>query len=344
MNFFLDNGYLDFRKIRELGFPFTWVVGGRGIGKTYGALRTSYEDSISFLLMQRTQTQLDVINSPAFSPMNAIGRDVGVDFITKPVTKNSSAFYLGHTDDKGKLVPEGYPLGYSMALSTFANTRGFDASEIELLYFDEFVPEKCSRPIRNEAETLVSAYESINRNRELQGRKPLQMIATANALDLSNCHLVYHRLVRPLEKMEKTGNVMYVERERGVCIIYLRDSPISARKKTTALYKALEGNSAYSKMALDNNFSFEDRSDIRSRPLSEYKPLVTVGEVTVYQHKSTDLYYVSPHRAGSPPRYATGETDLERFRRGYGFLWLAILEHRIEFEDFLSKTLLTTYL
>lgn len=344
MNFFLDSGYLDFRKIRDMGFPFTWVLGARGVGKTYGALRTSYEDHIPFILMQRAQAQLDVINCPQFSPMNAIGRDVGVDFITKPVTKNSSAFYIGRTDEKGKIVPEGFPLGFSMALSTFANTRGFDASEIELLFFDEFIPEKCARPIRNEAETLVAAYESINRNRELQGRKPLQMIATANALDLSNCHLIYHRLVRVIEKMEKNGSELYTNAERGVCVIYLRSSPISVRKQSTALYKALEDNSAYSKMALQNNFSFEDRSDIRSRPLSEYRPIVTVGEITIYQHKSAALYYVSPHRAGSPPRYATGETDLERFRRGYSFLWPALLEHRIEFEDFLCKTLLTNYI
>lgn len=345
MSFYLDTGYFDFRKAAALGYPWTWIIGGRGTGKTFGGLSTSVEDGIPFMLMQRKQSQLDVLNSPAFSPFKKINKVKGWQVIPKAVTKNSAAFYHSRQDQKGKTIIEGAPLGYTMALSTIGNVRGFDGSDVERMLFDEFIPEKTDRAIRNEAEALVAAYESISRNRELEGRKPLQFFGMANALDLGNCHLIYHGLVRVLEKMERTGQTLYTDDKRGICVINLGDSPISVQKQDTALYRMLGENTAYSQMALGNTFAFEDRDDVRSRPLAEYKPMVTVGEVTVYRHKSREAFYVSPHRSGSPATFGAGETDLARFRRRYGIeLWSALLDHRMEFEDFLSKTLLTKYL
>jgi len=57
------------------------------------------------------------------------------------------------------------------------------------------------------------------------------------------------------------------------------------------------------------------------------------------------VFYVSPHRSGSPATFGAGETDLARFRRRYGIeLWGALLDHCMEFEDYLCKALLTKYL
>lgn len=344
MGFYLDTGFFDFRKAAALGYPWTWIIGGRGTGKSFGGLSTSVEDNVPFMLMQRKQSQLDVVNSPAFSPFKKINQKKGWNVQPKSVTKNCAAFYHSHTDKKGRIIMEGAPLGYTMALSTIGNVRGFDGSDVKRMLFDEFIPEKTDRAIRNEAEALVAAYETINRNRELEGEAPLQFFGMANALDLGNCHLVYHGLVRVLEKMERNGTTLYTDDRRGVCVIFLGDSPISEQKKDTALYKMLGENTAYSKMALGNSFAFEDRDDVRSRPLAEYRPEVTVGEITVYKHKSRPVYYVSPHRLGSPPTFGAGETDLARFRRNYSWLWTALLDHAIEFEDFLCKTLLTKYL
>ena len=343
-NLYRDDGFLNFRTVRDLGYPFTYLIGGRGTGKTYGGLSTSVADGLPFILMQRSQTQLDVINNPNFSPFKKINQNEGWHVITKAVTKNSSAFYHGETDKKGRTVPAGPPLGYTLALSTISNVRGFDGSDVELILFDEFIPEKNARTIRNEAETLMSAYETVARNRELEGRKPLQLFLMANALDLGNCHLLYSNLVGVLDRMERKGQEFYTDDKRGICVIRLADSPISEAKADTALYRMMGQGSDYTQMALSNTFAYEDRTDVRSRPLAEYSPAVTVGEITVYKHKSRRLYYVSTHRSGSPEIFAAGEMELARFRRAYAWLWTEIMERRVEFEDILSQTLLTKYL
>lgn len=55
MSIYLDNGYVDIEKIVNYNLPFNFIVGGRGTGKTYGALKYAYEYNIRFMLMRRTQ-------------------------------------------------------------------------------------------------------------------------------------------------------------------------------------------------------------------------------------------------------------------------------------------------
>lgn len=344
MSFYDVNGYLDFRRIRDLGYPYTIILGGRAVGKTYGALRSSVEDDINFMLLRRTQRQLDIINKPIFSPIRPVCRDTGLQITMRSVAPGLAAFVPYEVEEEtGKEIVTGDPLGYTAALSTFSNLRGFDASHVQILLFDEFIPEKGERPIKNEADALWNCYESINRNRELDGRPPLQLILMANANDQTAPVLESLKLITRIEKMRKTGQEMYVDRSRGLCLILLRDSPISERKRDTALYRLTDGTS-FADMALDNDFAYEERGRIVSRPLAEYKPLVRVGEVTVYRHKAERKYYASLHASGSPPSFGTGDGELQRFRHSYGWLWEAQMTDSIEYEDYMAQVLLTKYI
>ena len=68
MSVYLDNGYLDFGKILSYNVAFNFLVGGRGIGKTYGALKYVVDNNIPFVFMRRTQTQLDVLMKDEYQP------------------------------------------------------------------------------------------------------------------------------------------------------------------------------------------------------------------------------------------------------------------------------------
>ena len=343
MSFYDAAGYLDFRKVRGLGMPFTILLGGRATGKTYGALRTSVEDGVRFVFMRRKQTQLDMINKPEFSPIRPVCRDTGLQITMRPVAKGLAAFVPYKIGDDGREEITGKPYGYTVALSTVSNLRGFDTSDVELLLYDEAIPEKAERPLPNEADALFNCYETFNRNRELSGRPALQLVCMANANDQTAPILEALQLVRRIDRMRKTGTELYTDPGRGLALIMLRDSPISAAKSETALYKLTAG-SDFASMSLDNSFSYEDRARTASRPLAEYKPIVGVGEITIYKHKSIHEYYVSSHRRGSPPIYGAGETELDRFRRAYGWLWQEWMDDRITVEDYLCQVLLTKYL
>ena len=168
MKIFREDGYLDMGAIMAEGYPFTLVCGGRGTGKTFTAIYETINDNISFMLMRRMQTQVDMINKPEFSPFKAHERVFGWHIGMEKISKNNSAIYRQELCDDGyKSV--GAPIGYTAALATISNMRGFDASDVQRVIFDEFIPEKHERPIKNEAVAIYNAYETINRNRELNG-------------------------------------------------------------------------------------------------------------------------------------------------------------------------------
>jgi hypothetical protein len=339
MKIYQDSGYIDIRKILSLGLPFNFIVGGRATGKTYTSLETVIEDKIKFIYMRRTQAQADLINKPEFSPFKSLNRDFGWKIGTESISKYNAGFY-NQIEQDDRIICSGAPLGFTAALSTISNIRGFDASDVELKIYDEFIPEKHERPIKNEGSAFLNAYETINRNRELTGRKPLQCLCLANANDLANPIFMELRLVRKAEQMRRKKQEVYIDREKGIGLFILDKSPISQQKKTTALYR-LTGGSNFERMSLNNDFSGEEIGRISSKPIAEYKPIVSIGEITIYEHKSNRTFYISTHLTGSPPTFGTGEAERARFIRQYKWIWDEYMENNIEFEEYLCEILLT---
>lgn len=337
MSIYLDNGYVNIEKILNYGMPFNFIVGGRGTGKTYGALKYVFENDKRFMLMRRTQAQCDLINKPEFNPYKAICEDIRADINVKSISKYNALIY----ENKGEDV-EFKVLGYTCALSTIANMRGFDASDVTVLIYDEFIPEKHERSLKNEGAAFLNAYETINRNRELKGKKPVQVLAMANAFNIANAIFLELGLVGVCEKMQSKNQELYIDKSRGILIAMLNKSKISNKKSKTALYNLSSGS--FSEMALSNDFAYNDTSNIKSMPLQEFKLLCTVGEISVYRHKSKRKYYISEHRSGTAPVYKSDEVGLMRYRKMNGvMLYSAYMRNNIIFESMLAKSLFELY-
>lgn len=334
MKIYSDNGYLNMPGIADEGYPFTFVVSGRGFGKTYGALDDVKKNDIPFMYMRRTQTQLDMCTIEDFSPFKTLNRDRGWNVKLKKLQKNSVFF----TEN-----PEGIKIhGYACALSTVANLRGFDASDIERIIYDEFIPERHEKPIKNEAEALWNAYETMNRNRELNGRKPIQLLCLANSNKLDNPIFESLGLINIADKMTKTGNECYRDDNRGILLIMPSRSAIGEKKRNTVLYRLTKG-SEYSQMALDNSFRI-NRQHIAPRPIVEYTPVCSIGELCIYRHKSNRRLYATTHKTGAfKNQYSTSDSDILRYRRTFNSHWDLYIDDIIDFEDVLAETLFLKY-
>ena len=335
MGIYLDSGYIDIEKILSYDMPFNFVIGGRGTGKTYGALLSAYNDNRRFILMRRTQTQCDLINKPEFNPYKAINTDTDHNITVKSISKYNAKMVEADVDNE-RII------GYTCALSTISNMRGFDASDVSLLIYDEFIPEKHERPLKNEGSAFLNAYETINRNRELKGLKPLQVLCLANAFNIANPIFLELGLVGRCEKMKNAGNEIYIDKARGILIVMLYNSRISKAKADTALYRLSSGS--YTDMALSNDFIYNSTDNIKSLSLSEYKLVCTIGEISIYRHKANRKYYVSEHRTGTAPLYKSDEVNLMRYRKNHGLLlYSAYMKNNIIFENILTKSLFELY-
>lgn len=338
MKIYDENGWLDMPKIYHGRYTYNMIVGGRATGKTYGALMLPITEGIRIMYMRRTQTQADLINKPEFSPFKKIAANLGVEIITKPITKYNSAFYMIKDEEQTLL-------GYSCALSTISNLRGFDASDVDLLIYDEFIPEKHERPIKNEASAFFNAIETIGRNRELEGRQPLKVFCLANSNDEGNPLFMELDLVSKVEKLKSRGeDIIYTDERRSLALYVLKTSPISERKATTSLYRLTE-NTEFTGMALNNDFVQDVPSRIRSRPKNSLLPIVTISGVCIYRVKGSRLLHCSTFKCGAPEEYGAGEAELKRFRDKYGLaLGSAYLRNMMDFESYKAELLLTQLL
>lgn len=336
-----DNGYISIDHIINNGMTYNFVVGGRGTGKTYTALKWMLDHTEKFVYMRRTQVQLDNVCTPELSPLKPINADDGRMVLPFSAGKNSYVFKDCHME--GDEVVQGEIMGYAIALSTVSNLRGFSVPEVKYLIYDEFIPEKHERPLREECTAFLNCIETINRNRELLNAPPLKVMCLANANDFANPLFVGLGIVKIVEKMIKTDREEYLNPQRSIGLYMLQHSPISHQKSDTSLYKMV-GDDTYTRMALSNIFVDYDDINIQSMPLQEYSPIIRIGELTIYQHKAIRRLYVSSHRSGTVPEYPPTDDGCKRFKLNHKAIVIAIMLGRCVYESHFDKSLMLKYL
>ena len=328
MKVYDKNGYLNIEGLLSQSFTFNFFIGGRGTGKTYGILKYILMYNKKVFFIRRTQAQADIISKPEFNPFRPISKEVEV----KSESKYHSAFYI-----------EDRCIGYCAGLSTFSKIRGFDASDIDIIFYDEFIPELHESRMRHEADALLNAYETINRNRELQGREPVKLVCAANSNRIDNVILQRFGLLVPLQKMIKSGAEVWCDRKKSIQLVYLSVSPISESKKQTALYTAVNSDE-FKDMSVGNRFA-ELPEHVVSRNLSEYRIMLKIGDLGVYVRRSGELgFYVRQTKETAKKEYGTGEQERQRFLLENPFITRWQAAGMIEFENLEIYTRFIEYL
>ena len=352
MDIYEKSGYADMAKIMALPYPFIFVVGGRGTGKTYGACKVLLDlpEEEKFLFMRRTGDEAELISSMDFSPFKPVISDEPDKYppmITGNIqrVKGITASWRAEPDESGTLKAVGKPRGYFGALTTIYKTRGFSMEDVSVLLYDEFIPEKHVHAIRNEGECFLNAVETVSRNRELKGRKPLKVVCLSNANKLSSPLFVSLGIMENVERMIMRNQTECFLPERGIAILRLQDSKISQAKATTALYKAANSKD-FVDMALKNDFDSSTNLYIKREPIEEYRIIASLdNDVFIYRHKSAPRYYVSRHKRGTPKyNYLLDDLSVRRLKREQAVFFDAWLRGRVSFEDYYTKYMLTNCL
>lgn len=338
--------YINIWDYKDPDYPFQVFIGGRGCGKTFGALSGALDLPDKFLFMRRTAQELDLMldsekygeGANPFKPINKLkGRDVGLS----KIVKNMAGIYNREMVD-GKLAPVGAPIGYGVALSTISSIRGVDFSDCSDCIYDEFIPEKHVRRIKNEGSALLNAYETICRNRELSGEDPLRLWMLANSNNIYNDVFIELEIVSDIEKMLRQGKNNRYFKDRGLAVHLINNNEeFVEAKKETALYKLTAG-SRFSEMALDNKFAYNDFSLINHENLTGYRPLCHIGKAYIYAKKGDTLLYVTYAPAKCPSFDIETEQDRKSFYNEYGRrIHKLFIYSRITFESYeLKQTIL----
>lgn len=303
--------------------PFTFIVGGRGIGKTYSAIDKSVTEYPSaFLYLRNTKEQLQESCGAFGNPFKKWAGDHNRDIVMK-LEKSHAVIY--ETTEK-----EQKPIGFGANLSTFENLRGVDLSNVKFILFDEFIENRTLT--FDQFKSFLQMYETVNRNRELTGQDPVKVVLLSNAQRLGNPILRGFNLIPVIENMQKTGQRSYAN---GPIRIELPFSEVSEAKRQTALYSAVNGSN-FAREALDNNFINDSFTGVKTVNLMEYTPVVCIDDIYIYRHKSSAMYYACSTPA-NVKKYRAKDNFII-FYRLYGMrLKLAYGSDQLQFSDYSTK-------
>ena len=277
--------------IIEQPYPFIVIIGARGTGKTYGANKYLLDKGSKFMYLRRTLTEFDIAVNEKNNPFKVFNENITAGKIEKGL----SGIYADET--KENLI------GYASALSTFHNLRSVDFRDVQVIIYDECIPEDHVKSIKNEYNVVLNMYETINRNRELKGEPPVKLVMMANSNDIS--HPVIRGLKIADDLFNSDSGIIEIP-ERGLLVIYTISEGFKEKKANTALYRLADSKSNFSKMALDNKFNSANKDNIIKINKKEYKPLYSILiDGTYYYillHKSDSNYYVSEINLGTVKR------------------------------------------
>ena len=297
------------------------VVGARGTGKTYGCFKWLIKNQKRFIYLRRLKSQLEECKKDSGNPFKRLNMDM--DISIKPFANGGTVLF--NYDEKG-----GLNVAVGVALSVVANLRGVDYSDYDYIVFDEFIYSDGERPIRNEFQAFLNFYETVNRNRELEGRPAVKCIMLGNANRIANPYFTGWHCMRRVLNMIRGKQFVWRTDDRSRMIILLLESPISEKKQDTVLYQ--NANADFITMALDNVFR-TDETNIKSEPLKEFNHIVSVGEIGIYVHKSERRYYVSA--TTSKPYYDAFGIGLKMFQLDYYMLRVYYMVNKtMTFENF----------
>lgn len=305
---------------------FNFIISGRGIGKSYSAIDYCVtEHSGHFLYMRNTKEQIE----------ESAGRSFETSFgnpFKKWSNDHGRHIYLSIEKKHGMIREDDNIIGFAAALSTFENLRGVDLSGVDVIIFDEFIENRSL--LFDQFRAFMSAYETINRNRELEGKDPVKVYLLSNAQRLSNPILRGLNLIGLIESMQRSGQKSYTDPNIH---IELPRSEVSEAKKATSLYQ-IAAETEYYQEAVENKFANDSFTGVNKKNLSEYVPLYAIDDIFIYRHKSTGRLYACGTFAQEAKRFNTKDNYIF-WLRAYGMkLRLIVASDQIDYSDYTTKS------
>lgn len=281
-----DSKYFTFplENLRTLNVFF----GGRGIGKTFNFLKECVykckQTGKKFMYFRETEkiVQMVVAGNSIFNPI----KEVDVSFPDIELISEKGFFTISEvnriSEDKKKyeIIQE---LGYVVAISTFHNARGLSFEDVDYIIFDEFIPEEGTVKRKNMDMLFLNMLETVNRNRELEGKPPVVVIMLTNANSPYSEYLSVFGIDEIIDKMqEATDQELQTTYDDGeIYVSFVSNAHFRNLKKNTFLYRRAKSQK-FLAMALDNQFTVNTALIKKNPNMVKSKPILCVGSATTY--------------------------------------------------------------
>lgn len=246
--------YWDINKSLSYNCLFNFIVGARGVGKSYGAKNFAIKNYINkgeqFVYVRRFEDELKPVLPKFFD-------DIKDKYPSHEFKVKSKEFKI---DDE--------VAGFGIALTTAKKLKSNPFPNVSLIIFDEFILDKgYQHYIPDEVTNFLELYLTIARTRDVR------VYFLSNALSVTNPYFMYFGLQLPYMKNISAKNDILIE-------MVVADE-YAQKAKETRFGKLIEGTQ-YADYAIDNAF-LRDNNDFIAKKTAKSRILF------IMRYRETDF-------------------------------------------------------
>lgn len=252
-----DKIYYDYQRVLSYNALMTYIIGERGVGKSYGAKEFVADRFINkgkqFVYLRRYKTELK-------EAMMKKGHPIFFEQIVYNEDGTKNKKYENHklTNKNDTMYIDDKLCGFAMPLSIANILKSSTYNNVDTIIFDEFIIDKgCYHYLQNEVEQLLDVIETVGRLRDIR------IIFLGNAISITNPYFTYFNLSLPynsdivVSKKDNKGNPLII-------VNYIKNLKYREVKKQSRFGQLIDGTE-YGKYAIDNAFLRDSKSFIRKK-------------------------------------------------------------------------------
>lgn len=233
--------YYDLSKILSYNAFLNFLIGERGVGKTYSSskyvTKRFIEKNEEFCYIRRYKTEITSSVKKFFEPLIA-----NEEFPNHKFEVKGSKFLI---DDK--------VAGYSMTLTTAQNLKSTNFSKVKTIIFDEFIIEDGQHHyLKNEVTNFLGLIETIARMRDIR------ILMLGNAVSTINPYFLFFNISMPYNTDIKTY------KDGLILVQYMKNEEYRKAKRESKFGKLVSGTE-YEDYAINNKFQNDDKTFIEKK-------------------------------------------------------------------------------
>lgn len=278
--------YYNFNRLLSFNGVLNFVMGARGVGKTYGAKKRAIKKAIyqgeQFIYLRRYREELKIAKNTFFADVESAfpNHDFRINGWT------AEAAHVNTRDDKNR---KWITLGFFISLSTAQSVKSASFERVTLIIFDEFIAEKgTTRYLTDEVTILLNFYSTVDRYKD----KTIVLLL-ANAVSIMNPYFIEYK-IRPDEVNEE-----FIVKRNGFIVCHFPESKEFASQVKESRFGQFIDGTAYAEYAVANEFRDNGKSLIEFKdPDAKYRFTLETAEgiFSIWTNYRSMLTYAQQYR------------------------------------------------
>lgn len=274
--------YYNYTKLFSFNGTYNFLVGGRGLGKTYGAVKKGIKDYIrhghEFVYLRRYKSELVAAKMSFFIAVQS-------EFPDHDFRVNGNKGQIAHKSTRGD-KREWHDICYFVALSTAQSQKSVNYTNVRLIIFDEFILETSNQNyLREEATVFNNFYSTVDRWQD-----KTRVLFLANSVSIANPYFLEYDIVP-----DKEDNGEFITRANGFIVCHFPNAKEFQESVYATQFGQFIQQTDYAKYSVGNEFADNNDRLIErkgSKAFFMYALETRVSTFSVWNDPIANRYYI----------------------------------------------------